>query len=227
MLHLIPSVLNAQQVQQCRALLAQAKWADGRDTAGTQSAQVKNNQQLPEQDQIAVTLRGIILQALSNNAQFFTCALPRRIFPPLFNRYCGSNNAFGDHVDNAIRTHAATAQHLRTDLSFTLFLNQPHEYEGGELVIQQLTDTVGLKLAAGDLVLYPSGTLHRVQPVTHGERLACFSWVESMVRETPQRDLLYQMDVAIMQLRAIHGDSAPVIELTACYHNLLRQWASV
>jgi PKHD-type hydroxylase len=227
MLHIIPQALNAQQVQQCRALLAQAIWGDGRETAGTQSAKVKNNQQLPEDDPIALQLRAVVLNALSNNAQFFTSALPRRLFPPLFNRYSGANNAFGDHVDNAIRTHAASASHVRTDLSFTLFLNEPTEYDGGELVIHQMTDAAGLKLAAGDVLLYPSGTLHRVQPVTRGERLACFSWVESMVRESSQRDLLYQMDVAIMQLRAQQGDTPPVVDLTACYHNLLRQWASV
>jgi PKHD-type hydroxylase len=227
MLHIIQDALTTQEVQQCRALLRRANWGDGRSTAGTQSAQVKNNQQLPERDPIAITLRNIILQALSDNAQLFTCALPRRIFPPLFNRYSGLSNSFGDHVDNAIRTHATSAQHLRTDLSFTLFLNEPQEYEGGELVIHQLTDDSGIKLAAGSLLLYPSGTLHRVNPVTIGERLAAFSWIESMVRETAQRDLLFQMDIAIMKLRAEQGDTEPVVELTACYHNLLRQWASV
>jgi PKHD-type hydroxylase len=227
MLHIVPAVLSAQQVLQCRALLAQAQWGNGRDTAGTQSAQVKNNQQLPETDPVAGAMRDIVLEALSHNAQFFTSALPRRLYPPLFNRYSGFSNSFGDHVDNAIRTHAASAQHVRTDLSFTLFLNAPDEYDGGELVIHHMTDGAGLKLAAGDLVLYPSGTLHRVQPVTRGERLACFSWVESMVRESAQRDLLVQMDLAIMQLRAAHGDVPPVIDLTACYHNLLRQWACV
>ncbi len=227
MIHQIERVLDADTLARCRALLASAQWGDGRMTAGTQSAQVKNNRQLPEDGAEARELRAIVLEALSRNAQFFTAALPRRLYPPLFNRYGGDANFFGDHVDNAIRTHPGTAQHVRTDLSFTLFLNEPHEYEGGELVIELGAGSRSVKLPAGDLVLYPSYSVHRVEPVRSGERLACFSWAESMVRDPTQRDLLYDLDLSILSLRDSVGDTAPVVNLTSCYHNLLRMWANV
>ncbi len=226
-IHTIARVLNAERLGRSRALLADAPWGDGRQTAGSQAVEVKNNRQLPEDHALGASLRAIVLEALSQNAQFFTVALPRRIYPPLFNAYSGAQNSFGDHVDNAIRTHPLSAQHVRTDLSFTLFLSDPHEYEGGELFIEQGSAGAGIKLAAGDLILYPSFSLHRVEPVTRGQRLASVSWVESMVRDAAQRELLYALDVAILKLRDTQGDVGPVIDLTSCYHNLLRMWATV
>lgn len=227
MIHHIANVLDSATVKQCQALLVSASWADGGVTAGTQAVQVKNNTQLPENSDSAQRLRAIVLQSLSQNGQFFTSALPRRIYPPLFNRYAGKKNSFGDHVDNAIRTHPASAQHVRTDLSFTLFLNDPSEYDGGDLVIDQGVSSQRIKLPAGDLILYPAYSVHRVEPVTRGQRLACFSWVESMVRDSAQRDVLYDLDLAILELRAAIGDTPAVVRLTSNYHNLLRMWASV
>ncbi len=153
MIHVIPNALTGEALARCRSLLSNARWADGRVTAGTQAAQVKNNRQLPEDDPVGIELRGIVLAALSGCAQFFTAALPRQIYPPLFNRYGGAQNAFGNHVDNAVRTHPPTARHVRTDLSFTLFLNDPHEYDGGELVIEDGLHGTRVKLPAGQLVL--------------------------------------------------------------------------
>jgi PKHD-type hydroxylase len=225
-LHL-PQILDADRLARCRALLAEAEWADGRITAGTQAATAKNNRQLPEDSPQALALRGIVLEALSRNAQFFTAALPKRIYPPLFNRYGGSANSFGNHVDNAIRTHPASAQHVRTDLSFTLFLNDPEEYDGGELVIEDGFGGRPVKLPAGDLILYPSYSVHRVEPVTRGARLACFSWLESMVREPQRRELLYELDMSILALRQEQGETPTAVRLTSCYHNLLRMWAMV
>ncbi len=226
MLHHIPKILNAQQLQYCRHLLDKADWADGRITAGTQAAQVKNNRQLPEELPEAKTLRLFVLEALSKNAVFFSAALPKRIYPPLFNQYSGLQNSFGKHVDNAIRTHPASAINVRTDLSFTLFLNAPEEYEGGELVIEDGIAGRAIKLAAGDLVLYPSYSIHRVEPVSSGKRLACFSWLESLVQDPQQRRLLHELDVSILDLRSEHGDNAQSLQLTNCYHNLMRMWAS-
>jgi PKHD-type hydroxylase len=226
-IHTIAQVLNSEQLGRCRALLSDAPWGEGKVSAGTQAVQVKNNRQLPEDHVLGSPLRAIVLEALSHNGQFFTAALPRRIYPPLFNCYAGAQNSFGDHVDNAIRTHPHSAQHVRTDLSFTLFLSDPNDYEGGELIIEHGIASSGIKLPAGDLILYPSYSLHRVEPVTRGRRLACVSWVESMVREAAQRELLYSLDVAILKLREQQGDVGPVVDLTSCYHNLLRMWATV
>lgn len=225
-LHL-PKILDPDQLARCRALLAEAEWADGRITAGTQAATAKNNRQLPEDSPQAQTLRGIVLEALSRNAQFFTAALPKRIYPPLFNRYGDTANSFGNHVDNAIRTHPASAQHVRTDLSFTLFLNDPEDYDGGELVIEDGFGGRPVKLPAGHLILYPSYSVHRVEPVTRGARLACFSWLESMVREPQRRELLYELDMAILALRQEQGETDTAVRLTSCYHNLLRMCAMV
>ncbi len=227
MIHVIAEALDAQALEQCRALLATVAWADGRITAGTQAAQVKNNLQLTQDDPIGAKLRTIVLTALSGCAQFFTAALPRQIYPPQFNRYGDLRNAFGDHVDNAVRTHPPTARHVRTDLSFTLFLNDPADYDGGELVIEDGLGGTRLKLPAGQLVLYPSYSVHRVEPVTRGARLACFSWVQSMVRQTERRELLYELDLSIMQLRGGAPDCPAQVRLTSCYHNLLRMWADV
>lgn len=220
-------VLDPDQLARCQSLLAEAEWADGRVTAGTQAATAKNNLQLPEDSPHAQALRDIVLEALSRSALFFTAALPKRIYPPLFNRYGDTANSFGNHVDNAIRTHPASAQHVRTDLSFTLFLNQPEDYEGGELVIEDGFGGRPVKLPAGDLILYPSYSVHRVEPVTRGARLACFSWLESMVREPQQRELLHEMDMAILALRQERGETDTAVRLTSCYHNLLRMWANL
>jgi len=225
MLLRVPEVLSAEAVQRCRRIIEGADWADGRITAGTQSEQVKNNRQLPEDSEAARAARAIVLEGLSKSALFITGALPKKTFPPLFNRYDGSANAFGNHIDNAVRTSKATGLWVRTDLSATLFLSQPDEYEGGELVIEDTFGTQAIKLAAGDLILYPASSVHRVEPVTRGTRLASFFWIESMVRDDAQRRLLFDLDMAILTLRGSAGDSEPVVKLTGCYHNLLRMWA--
>lgn len=221
----VPGVLSAANVGLCRGILNTAEWADGRITAGTQSSLVKNNLQLPENSESAKALRRFVTEGLNLCAQFFTAALPKTIFPPLFNCYTGNANAFGSHIDNALRTIANTGQRVRSDLSATLFLNSPEEYDGGELVIEDTFGTQKIKLPAGDLILYPSSSVHRVEAVTRGARYASFFWIESMVRETERRRLLYEMDMSILSLRQTQGDSEPVIHLTACYHNLLRMWA--
>jgi PKHD-type hydroxylase len=225
MLLQIPEVLTADGVQRVRAILAAAQWADGRITAGTQSAQVKNNLQLPEDAPASREARAMVLEGLQRNALFFTAALPKAIFPPLFNRYEGAANAFGNHVDNAVRTVSATGMRLRTDLSATLFLSEPSEYDGGQLVIEDTFGTQQVKLPAGQLVLYPSSSLHCVQPVTRGARVASFFWVQSMVREPERRRLLFDMDMAILGLRTQYGEIAAAVALTGTYHNLLRMWA--
>lgn len=227
MLFHIQKVLDAEQLLRCRQLLEKAQWADGKITAGTQAAKVKNNRQLPEDGPEARELRAIVLEALSKSALFFTAALPKRIYPLLFNSYGGEANSFGNHVDNAIRTHPASAQHVRTDMSFTLFLAEPDEYDGGELVIEDGFAGRPVKLPAGDLILYPSYSVHRVEPVTRGTRLACFSWLESMVREPQQRELLFELDMSILAQREQYGDNDISIRLTSCYHNLMRMWANV
>ncbi|QPK61500.1 Fe2+-dependent dioxygenase [Methylomonas sp. LL1] len=221
----IPQVLSAEALQQCQQLLADAPWTDGRITAGSQSAQVKNNLQLPENTPQSRQLRAIVMEALNRNALFLSAALPKRIFPPLFNRYEGEHNTFGNHIDNAIRYCSETGQRLRTDLSATIFLADPDSYDGGELVIEDTYGQHAVKLAAGDMVLYPGSSLHRVEAVTRGARMASFFWMESMVRETERRRLLFEMDMAILELRTTQGDSPASVNLTGCYHNLLRMWA--
>lgn len=225
MLIQIPAVLSSTQVGQCLALIEGADWTDGRITGGSQSAAVKNNLQLPETSEAARAARAIVQAGLEQSALFFTAALPRHIYPPLFNRYSGSTNAFGNHVDNAIRTHPPSGMRVRTDLSATLFLCAPEDYDGGELVIEDTFGTRAVKLPAGDMVLYPASSVHRVEPVTRGARIAAFFWMESMVRSDAQRRVLFDMDMAILALRSAQGESAPVIQLTNCYHNLLRMWA--
>jgi PKHD-type hydroxylase len=226
MLLQIPDVLTGEQLARCRTLVAGADWADGRITAGTQSAQVKNNQQLPEDSAAAREARQLVLEGLAASALFMTAALPRKIYPPLFNRYAGAANAFGNHIDNAIRTFAPTAQHVRTDVSCTLFLAEPGEYEGGELVIEDTFGSKQVKLPAGHMVLYPASSVHRVEPVTRGARLASFFWVESMVREDAQRRLLFDLDMSVLALRQQQGETPEAVKLTGVYHNLLRMWAN-
>jgi PKHD-type hydroxylase len=231
MLLQIPQVLTADELAQVRQLLAQADWSDGRITAGSQSGAVKNNLQLPEDLPAATQARQIVSIALARNPMFVTGALPKAVYPPLFNRYSGSTNAFGNHIDNAVRTHAASARHIRTDIACTLFLSDPASYDGGELVAQDTFGEQRIKFAAGDLLLYPGTSVHRVEPVTRGERVASFFWIESMVRDDGQRRLLFDMDMAILSLRQKSdpalGDSEEIVKLTGCYHNLLRMWASV
>ena len=237
MLLRIPQVLQPDELAQIRQLILSADWADGRITAGSQSGSVKNNLQLPEELPAAQQARHLVSVALARNPMFVTGALPKSVYPPLFNRYGGGNatNHFGNHIDNAVRTHAATARHVRTDISCTLFLSEPASYDGGELVVQDTYGEQRIKFEAGDLVMYPGTSVHRVEPVTRGERLACFFWIESMVRADAQRRLLYEMDMAITALRQKDlqsaepgsAESAEVVRLTGCYHNLLRMWADV
>jgi PKHD-type hydroxylase len=229
MLLRIPEVLSADELRSARATLAGAPWGDGRATAGVQSAAAKNNEQLPQDGEATRALQRLVLAALNRNALFFSAALPRRVFPPLFNRYGGAANAFGNHVDNAVRfVPGGQAERVRTDISCTLFLAEPAEYDGGELVVEDTYGAQSVKLAAGDLVLYPGTSVHRVEPVTRGARVASFFWVESMVRSDEQRRLLYDMDRHLMHLRGSIGETDPaVIGLTGTYHNLLRLWADV
>lgn len=228
MLLQIPQVLSPEQVAHFRARLATAAWADGKATAGYQSAQAKDNAQLPENDPVARELGALILEALSRNATFFSAALPRRIYPPLFNRY-GGGQSFGFHVDNAVRYDRSRggADAIRTDLSATLFLASPDEYEGGELVIEDTYGVQRVKLPAGDLVLYPGTSLHQVTPVTRGERIASFFWIQSMLREDAQRRLMFDLDVSIRRITADVPDHPALVQLTGVYHNLLRRWSDV
>ena len=225
----VREVLNADELGRAGRALAGAPWGDGRATAGVQSAQAKNNEQLPQDCEAARSLQQIVLGALNRHALFFSAALPKRVFPPLFNRYAGAANAFGSHVDNAVRfVPGGLAERVRTDISCTLFLSEPAEYDGGELVVEDTYGEQRVKLAAGDMVLYPGTSVHRVEPVTRGARLASFFWVESMVRSDEQRRLLYDMDMHLMRLRSSIGETDPaVVGLTGTYHNLLRLWADV
>lgn len=223
MLLQIPDVLDADALAHARDLLDGAAWTDGRHSAGPQAARVKHNQQLDADSETARALRTLVMQAVERHAVFFSAALPKRLLPPQFNRYAGDANRYGDHVDQAIRY--AGEQRVRTDLSCTLFFSDPADYDGGELVIEHGFGTQRVKLAAGSLVLYPGTSVHRVEPVTRGERLASFFWIESMVRRDDQRQLLFDMDMALMRLRAEYGESAETVRLTGTYHNLLRMWA--
>lgn len=228
MLLKIPQLLTTTEVQQAQALLKDAPWLGGKRTAGTQAAIAKNNQQLPEDCEAAQKLRQLILQGLERCPQFFSAALPKHISPPMFNRYGGDTNAFGNHVDSAVRFLPDGKGRVRTDISCTLFLNAPDEYDGGELVIEDTCGDFRLKMRAGDIVLYPGTTVHRVEPVTSGERLASFFWIQSMVRSSEQRRLLYDMDQHLQTVRATLGESsAASIGLTGTYHNLLRMWVDL
>jgi PKHD-type hydroxylase len=224
MLLQVPNVLSPEQVAQFRRALSEADWADGRITAGYQSAQAKHNQQLPEESPVAQQLGEAVLAALQRNPLFMSAALPLKIFPPLFNRYEGGHS-FGSHVDNAIRHVRGTPHRVRTDLSATLFLSAPEEYDGGELVIEDTYGLHSVKLPAGDLILYPASSLHLVRPVTRGVRLASFFWIQSMVRDDGQRTLLYDLDRATQQVHRDLPDSPAAVQLTGIYHNLLRRWA--
>jgi PKHD-type hydroxylase len=228
MLVQIPKVLDGAQLQRLRQSLADAgdAWIDGRATAGHQGVQVKRNLQIGEDSPLARELGGVILAALEKNPLFISAALPNRVYPPMFNRYEGGMQ-FGNHVDGAVRLLPGTGIKLRTDLSATLFVSAPQDYDGGELLIEDTSGVQKVKLPAGDMLLYPATSLHRVTPVTRGARLASFFWVQSMVRDDAKRALLFDLDMAIIRLtREKAGDEA-LVALTGCYHNLLRMWTEV
>jgi PKHD-type hydroxylase len=220
----VPNVLTPEHVARCRQVFDRAAWADGRVTAGHQSAQVKKNLQLPENGPEARELGDLVLAALERSPLFISAVLPQRVFPPLFNRY-DQSMSFGSHVDNAIRPITGTSLRLRTDVSATLFLSDPGSYDGGDLVVEDTYGSHAVKLPAGDLIIYPSTSLHHVTPVTRGVRLASFFWVQSMVRDVTKRALLFDLDMSIMQLNKEVPNSPSLVMLTGVYHNLLRQWA--
>ncbi len=226
MLVQIPQVLSAEQVAHVRGQLAATNWVDGKVTAGAQSAEAKNNLQVPEDAPAARALGEIILGALGRNERFMSASLALRVFPPLFNRY-DRGMEFGAHIDNAIRfvKGASSPIRVRTDMSATLFLTDPADYDGGELVVEDTFGSHKVKLAAGDLVLYSATSRHHVTPVTRGSRWSSFFWVQSMVRDEAARTMLFELDSAIQGLRRQIGDSEDVVSLTGLYHNLLRRWA--
>ncbi|NWD84525.1 Fe2+-dependent dioxygenase [Pseudomonas reactans] len=222
----IPALLSASEVETTVATLLDQPWVDGKVTAGQRSAMAKNNRQLSEESPVALRIGEQILARLSDNALFMSAALPKRIYPPLFNRYSGGE-AFDWHIDNAIRGIKGVRERVRTDISATLFLADPASYDGGELVIRDTFGEHAVKLPAGHLLIYPGSSLHKINPVTRGERIASFFWIESLVREDSQRQLLLDMDVAIQTLSA--QDAAPhaLLQLSGAYHNLLRRWSDV
>ncbi|HEY8976962.1 MAG TPA: Fe2+-dependent dioxygenase [Burkholderiaceae bacterium] len=222
----VPDVLLSDQVADLRRRLADAEWVDGRATVGEQGARVKRNRQLDEFSPTGQELGRVVLKALLANPLYLSAALPLRHMPPLFNCYEGGEH-YGLHVDGAIRSVPGTTLQMRTDLSCTLFLSGPHEYDGGELEIVDTYGTHEVKLPAGDLVLYPSSSLHRVHPVTRGARVASFFWVQSLVRDTARRRALFELDQNIQALRAQVGDNEAVLGLTGHYHNLVRAWSEV
>lgn len=223
MLLQIPNILSAAQVRDARAVLDAAEWVDGRVTAGHQSARAKHNEQIPEDHPAARRIGAAIVDALGRNPLFRSAALPLHVFPPLFNRYSGGQ-AFGSHVDNAVRQVSGTGHHVRTDLSATLFLSEPGEYDGGELTIEDTFGVQSVKLAAGNLILYPASSLHHVRPVTRGARVSSFFWIQSMVADDGKRTLLFDLDLSIQRLGADHPEHASLLQLTGVYHNLLRRW---
>jgi PKHD-type hydroxylase len=225
LLHL-PQMLTPQEVAQAREWMSdEVLWLDGRSTAGIQALSQKNNRQLAQGTEVSKRLQALVLQALQRDALFFSAALPKRILPPLFNRYGGDSNFYGQHVDGAVLKVPTTGEWLRTDVSCTVFLSDPADYDGGELMVQDTYGRRGVKLAAGDAVLYPGTSVHEVTPVTRGERIASFFWIESMVRSDEQRRILFDLDMNLLKLRQQHGETPETTALTGVYHNLLRQWA--
>jgi PKHD-type hydroxylase len=222
----VTAVLTAPELQTVRGHLSTATWADGRLTAGYRSAQVKANLQVPQSDPGAQEASSLILRALEHNPTFVSATLPHHVYPPLFNRYT-AGMGFGAHIDNAVRQIPGTPHRLRTDVSATLFLTAPEEYDGGELSIDDLYGTHSVKPAAGDMVVYPSGSVHCVQPVTRGARDAAFFWIQSMVRDDSARALLYELDLSIRDLTSHGADASSLLRLTGCYHNLIRRWADL
>src|SRR6201996_7990764 len=229
MLVCVPEVLSKEDVAEFRRIMDAADWEDGRSTAGAQSAMVKRNEQLPPDSEVARALGQRIIRALTASPRFLAAAIPLQIFPPLFNRYAASSgHHFGIHVDNAVRGDPLTGLRIRTDLSVTLFLAEPEEYEGGELVVEDLYGSHEIKLPAGDLVVYPASSLHMVTPVTRGTRVASFFWLQSMVRDAHARSLIFDLDTAIQALvERLGRDDPETVKLTGIYHNLIRYWAEV
>ena len=227
MLICIPNILSKDDVADFRHIIDSCDWQDGRSTAGAQSAMVKRNEQLPPDSEVARKLGHRIISALTANPRFLAAAIPQQIFPPLFNRYVAADgHHFGIHVDNAVRGDPFTGLRIRTDLSVTLFLAEPEEYDGGELVIEDLYGSHEVKLPAGDLVLYPASSLHMVTPVTHGARIASFFWLQSMIRDPNARSMIFDLDTTIQALSRQHGrDDPEMVRLTGLYHNLIRYWA--
>jgi PKHD-type hydroxylase len=231
MLITIENVLTPDQITHARTTLATADWIDGRVTAGYQAQEVKRNAQVREGSPAAIELGDLILAALARSPRFMAAALPLRVFPPMFNSYAGGQT-FGTHVDTAIRQLASTGQRIRTDLSATLFLTSPEDYDGGELIIEDSYGEKSVKLPAGDMVLYPATSLHRVEPVTRGNRVSSFFWIQSMIRQDAHRSLLFDLDASIQRLAASEQSQLPAIkqstvQLTGIYHNLLRQWSEL
>ena len=225
MLH-VPKVLTLEQVAECRRLLDAADWSDGKATVGEQGARVKTNRQLPETAPLGRQLGETILTALARNALSFSAALPLKTVPPLFNRYEGGGQ-YGIHIDGAVRAVPGSSHFIRTDLSATLFLTDPADYDGGELAVFDTFGQHAVKLPAGDLVLYTSGSLHRVNPVTRGHRTSSFFWTQSMVPDERHRDVLFQLDQNIQKIRAKYGESDETVALAGHYHNLLRLWSEI
>ncbi|CAM5436177.1 PKHD-type hydroxylase OS=Afipia felis OX=1035 GN=BN961_02012 PE=3 SV=1 [Afipia felis] len=226
MLIRIPGVLTPEQVQYCRDVMARTDWVDGRATAGHQAVHVKNNLQLPQDSPAARELSEMVLAALNRNPLFMSAVLPKKILTPLFNRYDAEGEMnFGSHVDNAIRTIPGTSVRVRTDVSSTLFLSSPEEYDGGELVIEDTYGSHTAKLPAGDMIVYPGTSLHHVTRVTRGSRIASFFWTESMIGDVTRRAMMFDLDMSIIRLNADHPEHPSVVSLTSLYHNLLRQWA--
>ena len=223
MLH-IPEVLTPEQVARCRDVMTKADWVDGNVTAGHQSRKVKYNLQLPEESQEARELGDMVLRALYKSDLFMSAVLPHQVFPPLFNRY-DAGMTFGAHVDNAIRTHPQQPIRIRTDVSATLFISAPEDYDGGELVVEDTYGSHEVKLPAGDLIIYPATSLHNVTPITRGSRIASFFWTQSLIRDVSKRALLFDLDMSIIQLTHDHPEHPSLVSLTSVYHNLLRQWA--
>jgi PKHD-type hydroxylase len=226
MLITIPDILTSEELAQARATLDAAQWIDGKATAGYQAQSVKENLQLSEGHPVAVKLGEIVLAALARSPLFMSAALPLKVFPPMFNRYTGGGH-FGTHVDTAIRAMASTGQRIRTDISATLFLSSPDEYEGGELLVEDTYGVHNVKLPAGHMVLYPATSLHRVTAVTRGARVASFFWIQSMIRSDGDRTLLYDLDTAIQRLAKDVPGNAAGVQLTGVYHNLLRRWVEM
>lgn len=225
MLLTIPEVLAPEAAAELRERILAAEWVDGNATSGAGAASVKNNRQLPEVGAATQAAQAEVTAALMDNAAFLSAALPHSVFPPLFNRY-GGGEAFGLHVDNAIRFHGPTGARIRTDLSATLFLTDPADYDGGELEIEGGFGTLSYKLPAGHMLLYPSTSLHRVTPVTRGERVSCFFWLQSLVADHSAREMLYDLDQSVQALTAERGKAdREVLRLTGLYHNLVRRWA--
>jgi predicted 2-oxoglutarate/Fe(II)-dependent dioxygenase YbiX len=229
MLICVPGVLSKDDVADFRRIMDASAWEDGRSTAGAQSAMVKRNEQLPPDSEVARQLGNRIISALTANPRFLSAAVPRHIFPPLFNRYAASDgHHFGVHVDNAVRGDRLTGLRIRTDLSVTLFLAEPDDYDGGELVVEDFYGSHEVKLPAGDLVLYPASSLHLVTPVTRGMRVASFFWLQSMIRDAHARSMIFDLDTSIQALaKRLGRDDPEAVRLTGIYHNLIRYWAEV